>query len=150
MSLQDISSIVRNEKEDEENKSLLNFYIFDCFDIEAPDVPFNERIEYLRVLIEKYNFKYIKFVPTTIIYSENEGDNIFQTYINNEYEGIVYKNANANYEYSFNKEKRSMYYLKRKVNFTDEYTIIDFINSISFLISYIIFETITIKFINIS
>lgn len=31
-----------------------------------------------------------------------------------------------------------------------QYTITDFINSISFLISYIIFETITIKFINTS
>lgn len=126
MSLQDISSIVRNEKEDKENESLLKFYIFDCFDTEAPDVSFNERIEYLREIIKLNNFKFIEFVPTTMIYSEKEGDKLFKTYIDNEYEGIVYKNTDAIYEFSFNKEKRSMNYLKRKVNFTDEYTIMDF------------------------
>jgi ATP-dependent DNA ligase len=92
---------------------------------------FDERIKLLQeLLLEKSNntekFKYLKLVDTTLVHSESESNELFKSYIKNKYEGIVYKNRNAIYEYSNIKEIRSHDYLKRKKNYEQEYPIIGF------------------------
>ena len=44
----------------------------------------------------------------------------------NGYEGIIYKNSNAKYEYSSYKEIRSNKYLKRKKSYDAEYKIVGY------------------------
>ena len=73
-----------------------------------------------------FRSKYLVLTETILISSESESDNKFQNYIDKGYEGIVYKNIDAKYEYSSYKEIRSNQFLKRKKNYDDEYPIIGF------------------------
>jgi DNA ligase-1 len=137
LNLQDISGLVRNENIDSEklkkDRLQLSFYIFDCILLNdnSQKMIFDERIKLLQeLLLEKSNntekFKYLKLVDTTLVHSESESNELFKSYIKNKYEGIVYKNRNAIYEYSNIKEIRSHDYLKRKKNYEQEYPIIGF------------------------
>ena len=115
LTLQQISGIVRNEDPDYSEKYKLQFYIFDCIDVNN-NYTFEERYNILFNLFKNKKFKYLILTKTTLINSEKESDKIYQEYINLGYEGIVYKNRDATYEYSSYKEIRSHQFLKRKKN----------------------------------
>ncbi len=125
MNLQQISGIVRNENPEYPEKELLQFYIFDCVDLQK-DLTFNERYNILKELFKNKNFKYLILTDTIEINDEKESDKYYNEYIKNGYEGIVYKNKDAKYEYSSYKEIRSYQFLKRKKNYDAEYPIIGF------------------------
>jgi len=133
--LQDISGIVRKEiKEDKykevitQSKDELEYHIFDiCV---KKDNGFIERIELLKEMFTKLSEVFIgelkiKLVNTTLVNNETEGDRLFTEYVENGYEGVVYK-SNTKYEYSEDKEKRSSLYLKRKKQMDAEFEIVDF------------------------
>jgi hypothetical protein len=125
LDLQNISGIVRNEKSNKD-KNKLQYYIFDCFEINKNDT-FEDRIQLLQVKFNLFTqFKYLKLVDTLLVNNEKEGDKLYKEFINKKYEGIVYKNKNALYEYSNIKEIRSMQYLKRKKTYDAEYPIIGY------------------------
>lgn len=124
MKLQQISGIVRNTKVNT-NETELKYHIFDCFDV-TKNLIFKERINILKTLFSKNKFKYLVLLETKEIKNEKQGDNYFYKYIEKKYEGIIYKNINALYEYAYNKEKRSLLYLKRKNVFDSEFKIVDF------------------------
>jgi hypothetical protein len=114
MNLQQISGIVRNENTQNTDKLNLKFYIFDFIDLKNK-VSFQDRLTLLNTKFnEPHHLKYLYLTPTHIINNENDGNNLYKSYLKNKYEGIVYKNTNALYEYSNIKEKRSYNYLKRK------------------------------------
>lgn len=122
MPLQQISGIVRNEKNNKD-KQLLKFYLFDCIDVQHR-LTFRERLTIMNTKFnETLNPKFIILTDTMLINNENEGDKLFKQYLKKKYEGIVYKNVNALYEYSTIKEKRSYNFLKRKNHHTEEYPI---------------------------
>ena len=125
LTLQQISGIVRNEDPDYSEKLKLQFYIFDCIDLNN-NYTFTERYNILFDLFKNKQFKYLVLTETKLINSEKESDKLYQDYINLNYEGIVYKNTNATYEYSSYKEIRSHQFLKRKKNYDAEYPIIGF------------------------
>lgn len=125
LTLQQISGIVRNEDPDYGEKYKLQFYIFDCIDLNNNYI-FEERYNILLDLFKNKKFKYLILTKTTLINSEKESDKIYQEYINLGYEGIVYKNRDATYEYSSYKEIRSHQFLKRKKNYDAEYPIVGF------------------------
>jgi hypothetical protein len=136
LELQAISGIVRNEEKSAINK-LLSFNIFDCFDINNPSWKFQDRIVFVN---ENWEFqdrmcfinkitetnKYAVSVLTEEVNSEECGNELYKKYISAQYEGIVYKNKNGLYKYSFNKEHRSYDVLKRKQQFDDEFKIVDY------------------------
>jgi len=136
MELQEISGIVRNE-EKSNNSKLLSLYIFDCFNINNSEWSFKERMEYVN---NNWRFHdrmckvnditndnlYALSVITEEVIDEEQADNLYNTYINIGYEGIVYKNIQGVYKYSFDKEQRSYDNLKRKQKFDDEFEIIDY------------------------
>jgi len=125
LDLQNISGIVRNEKSNKD-KNKLQYYIFDCFELNHNNI-FEDRIKLLQVKFNLFtNFKYLKLVDTLLVNNEKEGDKLYKDFINKKYEGIVYKNKNALYEYSNIKEIRSMQYLKRKKTYDAEYPIIGY------------------------
>jgi ATP-dependent DNA ligase len=125
MQLQNISSIVRQEEEIED-KNQLSYHIFDCFSPSQPDLTFEDRYKILKYVFDNNNFKYLVLVETILINSEQDGDHIYKNMINKKYEGVVYKNKNSVYDFSFDKEKRSANYLKRKKTFENEFKVVDF------------------------
>lgn len=125
LSLQQISGIVRNENINYEDKTKLQFYIFDCIDINN-NYTFEERLNILNTIFYNKNFKYLKLTDTILINNEKESDKFYNFYISQNYEGIVYKNTDARYEYSSYKEIRSMQFLKRKKQYDSEYPIVGF------------------------
>lgn len=126
LSLQQISGIVRNENENLSDKYQLKFYIFDCIDLQNSGLTFSERYNKLNELFKHKRFNYLVLTDTIKIYNEKTSDKYYQDYIDAGYEGIVYKNINAKYEYSSYKEIRSYQFLKRKKGFDAEYPIIGF------------------------
>lgn len=125
LSLQEISGIVRSENENNQEKLQLQFYIFDCIDLKN-QLSFEERFNKLKNLFKHKRFKYLVLLDTIKIYNEKESNNYFKQYVDSGYEGIIYKNMNAKYEYSNYKEIRSKMFLKRKKGYDAEYKIVDF------------------------
>lgn len=126
--LQKISGIVRNENNENNEKEELQFHIFDYFiaNDKVENLIFHERIKNLQNIFSKYDFTYCNLLETIIISNEEESNDIFQKFITNGYEGIIYKNINAKYEWSDSREKRSMLYIKRKKQFDNEYKIVGY------------------------
>jgi DNA ligase-1 len=126
MNLQEISGIVRHQDIYLDKKKELKFYIFDFIDLENK-LTFEERINILyNLFLQNPNMQFITLTETRLIDNENESDKLFKESINNKYEGIVYKNKDALYEYSSIKEKRSFNYIKRKNHHDEEYEIVGF------------------------
>lgn len=126
MNLQKISGIVRQQDINHEDKLNLQFYIFDCIDLKN-ELTFQERIVKLYELFnESHSLKYLVLTETILVDNEEEADDLYNRFISEKYEGIVYKNATAKYEYSEIKEVRSYEYLKRKASFSNEYEIVGY------------------------
>ena len=64
--------------------------------------------------------------PTIQVNDESEADVEYRRLINDGFEGIIYKSKNRPYEFDYNKEKRSSWYLKRKKQDDAEFPIIGF------------------------
>ncbi len=124
MDLQKISGIVRNETDTNEKK-LLQYWIFDCFTINDKN-PFEVRFEILKKFLNNYNSSLLTITDTKLVQNENESDIYYNNMTSNGYEGIIYKSLGKPYEYSFSKEKRSFWYLKRKQSFDDEFEIVSY------------------------
>jgi ATP-dependent DNA ligase len=126
LSLQQISGIVRSEDENYEDKLKLKFYIFDCVDLQHHSLTFSERYEKLKELFHHKTFNYLILTETIKIHNEKSSDEYYKDYIEDGFEGIVYKNLDAKYEYSNYKEIRSYQFLKRKKGYDAEYSIIGY------------------------
>jgi ATP-dependent DNA ligase len=126
LNLQKISGIVRQQDINHEDKLNLQFYIFDCIDLKN-ELTFQERIEKLYELFnESPNLKYLVLTETILVGNEEEANDLYNRFISEKYEGIVYKNATAKYEYSEIKEVRSYNFLKRKLHHDGEYEIVGY------------------------
>ena len=104
----------------------LKFYIFDCVDLQHHSLTFSERYDKLKELFRHKTFNYLILTDTIKIHNEKSSDKYYKDYIENGFEGIVYKNLDAKYEYSSYKEIRSYQFLKRKKGYDAEYPIIGF------------------------
>jgi ATP-dependent DNA ligase len=122
LTLQKISGIVRKENNEDKNK--LKFYMFDIFNINKADLYFEERIDLINLYFN--DLEYLTIVESIKIFNEEEGDKYLDEYIQKKYEGIIYKPIDKPYEFSFNKEIRSNFYLKRKLFFDNEFKIIGY------------------------
>lgn len=126
LSLQEISGIVRHQDIELKEKKELFYYIFDYIDLKNK-VTFEERINNLEYIFKKVKkLEYIKLLDTYIINNEKDGDDLFKKALKEKYEGIIYKNKDALYEYSSIKEIRSHVMLKRKAVFDNEYEIVGY------------------------
>lgn len=111
LSLQEISSAFRKENS---NTNKLKFWLYD---LPVKDVPYEERLKYMYEIIESSNIlRSIKANKTLKIRSESEGDILYQGWVNEGYEGVVYRNSNGLYEHG----KRSYDMIKRKPRLSAE------------------------------
>ncbi len=126
MNLQDISGIVRNESADEATKESLTYHVYDFFSIASPKLTFADRYSRLVQFMESGEPNMIILNPTSIAKTDQEATDLFNEYVQNGYEGVIYKSSNKPYEFSFNKEKRSAWYLKRKKQEDSEFAIVGY------------------------
>lgn len=126
MNLQTISGIVRNESISELEKEQLKYYIFDCFDVNQPKLGFKNRFDMLTKFFGSQSSMII-LNQTIQVQDDNQANDYYQKVINDAYEGVIYKSSNKPYEFDFNKEKRSSWYLKRKKQDDAEYPIVGYL-----------------------
>lgn len=138
--LQTISGIVRNESIDEKVKDSLQYYIFDCFDINQLTIGFETRFDILKKFIETTETKIIILNDTILVESPSKADDYYKKVVADGYEGVIYKSLSRPYEFDFNKEKRSAWYLKRKKQDDGEYPIIGFTEGKGKDLACIVFE----------
>lgn len=136
MLLQDISGIVRNTSD--ARKSELQLMVFDCFDITNKEWICEDRHQWLSTVC--VNMDHVKLVDTQYIETEEESDILMRTWGDQGYEGIVYKNPNAVYEWGEHREKRSSQYIKRKKVEDNEFEIIGFTKGVGKFADMIVFE----------
>lgn len=108
----------------------LEYWVFDIFNTKK-DHPFEHRIKELDNIFEHIPIdSYIKRVPNSIANNRKEADVIYNSYLEDSYEGAVVRMPHSKYEWSFNKEKRVLHSLKWKPRFDSEYEIIDIVDGI--------------------
>lgn len=126
INLQTISGIVRNEAISEDTKSMLQYHVFDCFAAIQPELDFSARHEILTTFVNAAPSDAIVLTPTILAATSAQAETYYKKVTDDGYEGIIYKSQGKKYEFDFNKEKRSMWYLKRKKKADAEYTVIGF------------------------
>lgn len=99
---EEIASLFKTKPEE------LEFHIFDYFDVNRPNLTFEERKKYTTV--ETFHAK-----------SKDEVQGYHDMFVNQGYEGIMIRDARSVYEIG----RRSNYLLKYKTFHTDEFTIVD-------------------------
>lgn len=126
MNLQTISGLVRNVSIDEEKKEVLKYYVFDCFDVNRSKLSFHDRITTLTKFVDSSKSDMIVLNDTISVATDKEADDYYNRIIADGYEGIIYKSNDRPYEFDFNKEKRSSWYLKRKKQEDAEFAIVGY------------------------
>lgn len=121
--LEDISGLARLE---DPSNSELEFWIFDCFDIEKPDWKFKDRITYLHNMLKGTNTKICKLVDTYQVNNKEEVDKYYNFFISEKYEGAIIRNPNGENKFSFDKYQRSKDSFKLKPVYDMEATIIGY------------------------
>lgn len=140
--LQDISGKSRNVDSNITEK-LNQYYIYDCFYPSELDTPFSERLEQLLDLFKciensppkKYKSlknpvkpdKLIKMTQTTLVKNIKDGKALFKKFINEKYEGAIFRNASAGYmAHSTNASLRSVNLVKMKNRFSNEFEVVGY------------------------
>lgn len=124
--LQTISGIVRNESIDESVKETLQYHVFDCFDVNQPELTFTDRVDTLTTFVKSSKSNFVILTPTMKIANDSEATKEYQRLIKDGYEGTIYKSSDRPYEFDFNKEKRSAWYLKRKKQEDAEFPVVGY------------------------
>jgi DNA ligase 1 len=105
-------------KNSEKDWDLVIFYVFDIIGI---DQPFEERTEFLKIVLKKCNLQNIIYLPQIYIKNMEHAYQFYKEILKSGGEGIVFKDAKSYYE-----SKRSKHMLKWKPVPTDEGKIIGF------------------------
>lgn len=114
--LPEINSIARKRsgitEADVKAARLLNYNLYDLHDADNPDMPFDERNEYLTDIFNKYLLgnDFFELVPTDYVENDEEVDAKFEQYLLDEWEGQILRNAKGTYDVN----KRSKHLIKRK------------------------------------
>jgi ATP-dependent DNA ligase len=101
MTFEEITSMFKT------NPTKLNFYIFDYFDLERPELTFEERMDCVSV-------------ETKLLKKKSDVEKWHDIFVDQGYEGIMIREASSIYEVG----KRSNYLLKFKKFQTEEYEIV--------------------------
>lgn len=132
-SLQQINSAIAVNRADVSAKSHeIEYHIFDIIDTSRLLLPFHDRASLLHSLQEKLIINRcakVKVVPTTLITQHELAETLYSHYRQQNYEGIMYRNALTPYGFAENcgnKENRWKYLLKRKGWMDEEFLITGF------------------------
>ena len=119
---QKITSLVRKTKnlgeaELAESKQMVQYHVYDCFDVNNPDMTFIERYEFLKMFLP--TGVSVVLVDTYWAGNTEEIDDLYGQYTSEGYEGQMIRQDTA-YE-----GKRTKNLLKRKEFITEEYEVVE-------------------------
>ncbi len=98
----------------------IHYYIFDCYFYNQPDMPYSQRLTYLRTLLQPLTSSYLHLVDATIVNAESEIQTLHDQYVAEGHEGEMIRNANGRYRL----KDRSNDLLKYKEFQDEEYQIV--------------------------
>lgn len=105
---------------EEEQQNLLEYHVYDMFDLNDLTMPFQERIQNVNQWLSTLNSPYIVPVKTILVKDDADVRKKHNEFVEEGYEGLVARNAYG--EYVFN--KRTIEALKLKHFITEEFKII--------------------------
>jgi DNA ligase-1 len=76
----------------------IQYNIFDCYFIDEPAKPFNERYQYLSELLSKNTNEFLQLVPIVTIKEESEIQKLHDQFVVEGYEGIMIRNISSPYK----------------------------------------------------
>ena len=124
LTFQEITGLCRLSKSINEERQkkmmLIEFHIYDCFDLNNLDQSFDNRTNLLQKYIQKYH--YLVSVPTEIINIDSDIKTKHQQYVSEGFEGLMLRNISSKYELN----KRSKHLQKYKEFMDEEFKIIDY------------------------
>lgn len=122
ITFEEITGMCRTTLESSANKKnleLIEFHVFDVFDMNQLTIKFKKRLHILKEIFNK-KFTSIKLVPTRVVKTKDMIPEIHSEYIQQGYEGIMIRDLESVYTLG----ERSNYLLKYKTFQTDEYKIV--------------------------
>jgi DNA ligase-1 len=140
MNLQTISGIVRSESIPESEKEVLKYHVFDCFDVSNKSLGYTARTGILCDIVCWIRPSQVILLRGSYVKTPELADQYYTRVTAEGYEGIIYKSYDAPYEFDFNKEKRSSWYLKRKKQEDSEFPISGYAQGKGKDIGCIVFE----------
>lgn len=117
-----IGSLVRKTKptpeELAETHSIIQYHVYDLYDPNFPEAPFQQRSEWLASLVEEINDPRVVFVQTIEVLNEDHLDELYAEWLEDGYEGQMIR-ANTRYE-----QDRTWALLKRKEFLDGEFEVV--------------------------
>jgi DNA ligase-1 len=103
-----------------EDLESIHYYLFDCYFIQDPQMPFEARYAYLAQVMSKNTSPYLHLVPNVMIGTEAETGPLHDQFVKEGYEGIMIRNLQSPYKL----KDRSNDLLKLKHFSDEEFTIV--------------------------
>ena len=110
---EEITGIIRKEKEDKIKEIKIIYYIYDYYNNNQKDQNYKNRLEKIKDIF--FNCKFIKIIENCEIKNIKEIEEKHQKFINKGFEGIMLRNIDSKYEIN----KRS-YHLQKYKHFLDK------------------------------
>jgi ATP-dependent DNA ligase len=103
------------------DSKMLSYYVYDMYDPETPEMPFEERTKRLQSILAPMATRtpYVVAVPTTLIRSQADLDKAHKNFVSKGFEGTMIRARSAPYRMT-----RTADLLKRKDFDTDEFRIV--------------------------
>ena len=98
----------------------VHYYLFDCYFIDQPQMPFAERYKALQDLLSHNRQPYLNLVPAYVVNKEEEIEGYHQRFVEEGFEGVIIRNAQSPYKL----KDRSNDLLKYKHFFDEEFEIV--------------------------
>ncbi len=124
MTFQELTGLVRRvtlKPGDIDRLKEVDYYIFDCFDLNDLELTTEQRLDFLTTIFQK-SYSNIYLVPTQLVQTKEDIKEAFKTYIEEGYEGLMLRTIDGPYQI----DKRSKHLLKYKEFVEDEYEIIGY------------------------
>ncbi len=128
-SLQTLNSATRGTIQNDIKE---NYHVYDMFYPSYTTETFKERNELLSKIYEEMSPEQkdtIKLVPTHLVQTQKENDDLYRSYLDEKYEGVMIRNPNSHYAKNATKNSaalRTKNLLKRKEVYDGEYEVVDF------------------------
>lgn len=103
--LRKLSSIVSKKyinDEDKKRMKMVQYNIFDMFDVNKKNLIFSERFNIVKDIFKKHKFKYLKLVNVETVKKYKDIEKKYDQFISEGYEGIIVRNKQG--VYKFNKK----------------------------------------------
>lgn len=99
LSLQKISGAARREDKEKgaDLDTIMEYHIYDCFNLSHRDWKAEERIFFIKNIIDYCDLKYIKWVDTKKVVSEKDAFKYYDEWVKQGYEGIMFRNVDSVY-----------------------------------------------------